>query len=93
MFKLTETVHIGATNCSAMAITTEAEDLDAVSRQFVTAMTNAGASKEDGQRAWEQIHEVIGDRFYTNENPFTIGMGPNMLKIERIVDHKKEELE
>tara|TARA_B100000963_G_scaffold255114_1_gene223757 strand:+ start:734 stop:1000 length:267 start_codon:yes stop_codon:yes gene_type:complete len=88
MFKLTETIHIGASNCNAMTITTEAEDLEQVGRQFVTAMTNAGASKEDGQQAWEMLSKEIGDRFYTHDNAFTFEMNKNVLRIERIKDQQ-----
>lgn len=87
-FRITETVHIGATG-RAMTITTEAHDLSEVGWQFVTAMTNAGASKEDGQQAWEQMRETVRERLYEGESPTTsFEMGNNVLKIERLVDYR-----
>lgn len=88
MFKLTETIHIGASNCEALTVTTEAEDLEQVGRQFVTAMTNAGASKEDGHKVWHTILKDVGDRFYTHDNAFTFEMNKNVLRIERIKDQQ-----
>jgi hypothetical protein len=88
-FKLTETVHIGAVNCNGMTITTEAHDLDDVGRNFVTAMTNAGASSDDGQQAWEQMRETVRERLYEGESPITtFAMGNNLLKVERLVDYR-----
>ena len=88
-FRLTETVHLGAVNCNGLTITKEAHDLDDIGREFVMAMTNAGASKEDGQQAWKQMSEMVRERLYEGDSPITsFAMGNNVFKIERLVDYR-----